>query len=72
MNLDKMIRILLIKLSEKYTISLVEIQKPKFKEQKISKVINFNYRLIDSPPTDNECISFHNKRELVSWLMCLE
>lgn len=65
-----MIKIKLLELSSKYEISLIEIQKPK--DGKISRVFNFNYRLIDSPKLDNICKSFHNKRDLVSWLVCLE
>lgn len=69
MNLDRMIRIKLIELSSKYDISLVEIQKPK--DGKVSRVINFTYRPKDTSPIENECISFRNKKELVSWLVCL-
>lgn len=74
MNLDKVIRIRMIELSKKYDISLVEIQVPKSKGRKkwISKIINFNYKPKGSSPIDNECVTFYNKRDLVSWLMCLE
>lgn len=74
MNLDRIIKIKMIELSKKYDISLVEIQVPKIKGRKkwISKVINFNYRPKKSDPIDNECRTFYNKRDLVSWLMCLE
>lgn len=70
MNLDKVIRMKLLTLSTKYEISLIEIQKPK--DNKIKRVFNFNYRLIDTPKIDNVCMTFNNKRELVSWLLCLE
>lgn len=70
MNLDRMIRQKLLMLSSKYDISLIEIQKPK--ENRINRVFNFNYRLIDTPKTDNKCMTFYNKKELVSWLICLE
>lgn len=70
MNLDKMIRIKLLQLSSKYDISLIEIQKPK--EDRISRVINFNYRIIDDPKSENICMTFKNKRDLVSWLVCLD
>lgn len=74
MNLDRVIKIKMIELSKKYDISLIEIQVPKIKGRKkwISKVINFNYRPKESDPIDNECRTFYNKRDLVSWLMCLE
>jgi len=70
MNLDKAIKIKLLTLSSKYDISLIEIQKPK--ENRISRVFNFNYKLIDAPKTDNICKTFYNKKDLVSWLICLE
>lgn len=70
MNLDKVIKTKLLILSAKYDISLIEIQKTKI--NKISKVYNFNYRLIDAPKMDNICKTFYNKRDLVSWLICLE
>ncbi len=74
MNLDKIIKIKMIELSKKYDISLVEIQVPKSKGRKkwISKIINFNYKPKDADPIENKCRSFYNKRDLVSWLMCLE
>lgn len=74
MNLDKMIKIKMIELSKKYDISLVEIQTPKGKGKKkwISKSINFNYRPKKTSTVDNECVRFYNKRDFVSWLMCLE
>lgn len=74
MNMDKFIHIRLLELSKKYDISLIEIKKPIKKGRKkiISKVINFNYRPKNSSPTDNECKSFYNKRDLVSWLLCLK
>lgn len=74
MKLDNYIKIKMIELSKKYDISLVEIQVPKHKGRKkwISKVYNFNYRPKDASSIDNECRTFYNKRDLVSWLMCLE
>lgn len=74
MNLDKYIRIRLLELSKKYEISLVEIQKPikKGRRKYISKIINFNYRPKESSPINNECVTFYNKRDLVSWLLCIE
>ena len=68
MNLDKCIRILLTKLSEKYKVTLVEIIVAK--EGKISK----NYSVSFEDNNDNELYRhterFKNKRELVSWLIC--
>lgn len=74
MNIDRIIKIKMIELSKKYDISLIEIQVPKSKENEIwiSKIINFNYKLKGMSSIDNECMSFYNKRDLVSWLMCLE
>ncbi len=68
MNLDKGIRILLTKLSEKYKVTLVEIIVAK--KGKISK----NYSVSFEENNENELYRhterFKNKRELVSWLIC--
>lgn len=68
MNLDKCIRILLTKLSEKYKVTLVEIIVAK--KGKISK----NYSVSFEENNENELYRhterFKNKRELVSWLIC--
>lgn len=68
MNLDKCIRMLLTKLSEKYKVTLVEIIVAK--EGKISK----NYSVSFEENNENELYRhterFKNKRELVSWLIC--
>ena len=74
MNLDKYIRYMLYELSKKYELSLIEIKKPVKKGRKkfMSTVFNFNYRPKNSSPTDNECKTFYNKRDLVSWLLCLK
>lgn len=74
MNLDKMIRYKLLELSKKYEISIVDILKPKKKGRKkiISRSITLNYRPKNSSPVDNERVTFYNKRDLVSWLICLE
>ncbi len=69
MNLNKIIRFKLLQLSSKYEISLIEIQIPK--KSKISHIINFNYRLKKEPKTNNICKKFYNKKDLVSWLMCI-
>ena len=65
-----MIKVKLLTLSSKYDISLIEIQKPI--DGRISRVFNFNYKLKDSPKLDNICKRFRSKRELVSWLLCLD
>lgn len=70
MNLEKFIKMKMIMLSEKYDMSLIEISK--IKENKMKKVINFNYKPINSNITDNICKTFYNRRDLVSWLSCLE
>lgn len=74
MKLDNYIKIKMIELSKKYDISLIEIQVPKSKGRKkwISKVFNFNYRPKGTFSMENECRTFYNKRDLVSWLVCLE
>lgn len=74
MKLDNYIKIKMIELSKKYDVSLIEIQVPKSKGRKkwISKVFNFNYRPKGTSSIENECRTFYNKRDLVSWLMCLE
>lgn len=69
MNLDKMIRIKLAMLSNKYDISLIEIKKAK--DGKVSSSFTLNYELIDNKSSHKKEF-FSNKRELVSWLMCLE
>lgn len=74
MKLDNCIKIKMLELSKKYDISLIEIQIPKSKGRKrwISKSFNFNYKPKGSSAIENECKRFYNKRDLVSWLMCLE
>ena len=74
MNLDKIIKVKMLELSKKYDISLIEIQKPSELEDKtiISKIILFNYKLKNESPLENNKLEFHNKRELVSWLVCLK
>lgn len=70
MNLDKFIKIIMIQLSTKYDVSLVEISK--VKDGVVKKTLNFNYKPLNAPPTENVCQRFYNKRQLVSWLSCLE
>ena len=60
----------MLELSSKYDMSLIEISK--VKDGKVNKTYNFNYKPINGMPTDNICERFYNKRELVSWLLCLE
>lgn len=67
MKLDQMIRMKMIQLSDKYDISLIEISK--VKDGRVTKTYNFNYK---SDSDENKCERFYNKRELVSWLLCLE
>ena len=64
----------MLELSKKYDISLIEIQKPSELEDKtiISKIILFNYKLKNESPLENNKLEFRNKRELVSWLVCLK
>ena len=69
MNLDLFIKMKMIELSAKYDISLIEISK--VKDNRLKKIFNFNYKLLDAPKSDNICMTFYNKRELVSWLSCL-
>ncbi len=74
MKLDFFINIKLLELSKKYDISLVEILVPNRKGRKtwISRTINFNYRPKKSKKTKNSHLTFYNKKDLASWLMCLE
>ena len=69
MKLDMFIRQKIIELSDKYDISLIEISK--VKDGKYKKTYNFNYRPHESKAEENICERFYNKRELVSWLICL-
>ncbi|MBQ8473175.1 MAG: hypothetical protein IJ501_06705 [Bacilli bacterium] len=68
MNIDRIIKMQMIKLSNKYEMSMIEISK--VKEDRVRKTINFNIKLKGSSPKDNLCMRFNNKRELVSWLVC--
>lgn len=70
MNLDRFIKMKIIELSSKYDISLVEISK--VKDGRVKKTLNFNYKPSKGKDKDNICKRFYNKRELVSWLSCLE
>lgn len=68
MNLDKCIRILLTKLSEKYKVTLVEIIVAK--EGKISKSYSVSFEENNENGLYRHTERFKNKRELVSWLIC--
>lgn len=68
MNLDKCIRILLTKLSEKYKVTLVEIIVAK--EGKISKSYSVSFEENNENELYRHTERFKNKRELVSWLIC--
>lgn len=68
MNLNKYINIVLIKLSDKYDISVIEIIKAK--DKKIYKNYTVNIKTKDNE--DKKQYHFNNKRQLVSWLTCLE
>ena len=68
MNLDKCIRILLTKLSEKYKVTLVEIIVAK--EGKISKSYSVSLEENEENELYRHTERFKNKRELVSWLIC--
>lgn len=68
MNLNKYINIMLIKLSDKYDISVIEIIKAK--DKKIYK--NYTVNMKEKDSENKEQYHFNNKRQLVSWLTCLE
>lgn len=61
---------LLINLSERYDISLIEVYKPK--EGKIFKNFTVNLKTKDDNDSSNEQYHFNSKKQLVSWLMCLK
>ncbi len=69
MNLDKFIRIKLTELSQKYDLSLIEIQTAK--EGNVSKIYKI---MVKAKKDDDEDLKeeFYSKRQLVSWLLCLK
>jgi len=69
MNLDKYIRIQLMILSKKYDISVVEVTKAKEDGLSKSYTVNIKEKTEDAL---NERMHFNSKRNLVSWLMCLD
>lgn len=70
MSLNKYIKLKMIQLSSKYDISLIQISK--VKDNKVKNTLNFNYKPLSTDYKENKCVRFYNKRELVSWLSCLE
>lgn len=69
MRLDNYIRIQLTVLSKKYDISVVEVTKGK--DNRVSKSYTINYKNKETKEL-NKQKRFCSKKELVSWLMCLE
>lgn len=67
MNLDRYIKILLIKLSEKYDISVVHVLKARDGKTSNKYTVNIKEKIEDSI---NKQYHFINKQELVSWLLC--
>lgn len=68
MNLDKYIKIMLTKLSEKYKVTIVEIIVGKSK--KISKNYTVSLERTYRDKLYKTTERFNSKRQLVSWLMC--
>lgn len=71
MNIDRTIDMLLIKLSKKYKISIVEVRKYNDEFNRVTKSYTVNYENIKDEYSYNERESFKSKRALVSWLSCL-
>lgn len=69
MNLDKYIRIQLMILSKKYDISVVEVTKGQ--EDRVSKSYTVNFKE-KQEGSINQQMHFGNKKNLVSWLLCLD
>lgn len=69
MNINNAIKIKMIQLSKKYNISLVELTTAI--DNKLSKTYLFNYKPIKGRGK-NIKMTFHSKRDLASWLICLE
>lgn len=68
MNLDKYIKIMLMNLSKKYKVTIVEIIVGK--DGKVSKNYSVSFEQEDEGEISRHNERFKNKRELVSWLMC--
>lgn len=71
MNIDRTIDVLLIKLSKKYKISIVEVRKYNEEFNRVTKSYTVNYENMRDEYSYNERESFKNKRALASWLSCL-
>lgn len=69
MNINNVIKIRMFQLSKKYNISLVELTT--VKANKLNKAYLFNYKSIRKNGK-NIKKTFYNKRDLASWLICLE
>lgn len=69
MSLDKYIRIQLIILSKKYDISVIDITKAI--DGQISKKYTVNFKE-KKENAINRQEHFKSKRQLVSWLLCLD
>lgn len=70
MSLDKCIRILLLTLSGKYKITIIELTIAK--DGKISKTFRVSYELLNNQDEFPAKEEFKSKRDLVRWLMCLK
>lgn len=68
MNLNKFINMQLLMLSKKYDISIVEVTK--VIDNQIKKSITVNHKK-KTKNALNRQMHFFSKKELVSWLMCL-
>lgn len=68
MSLDKYIRIMLIKLSKKYKVTIVEIIVGK--KEKINKSYTVSLERKYRKKLYKTTERFNSKRQLVSWLMC--
>ncbi len=70
MNIDRMIDMNIIRLSKKYKISIVETKKYNEEFNRVTKSYIVNYlEKVDNSYNHQEY--FKNKKELVSWLVCL-
>ena len=68
MNLDKYIRVMLMMLSKKYKVTIVEIIVGI--DGKVSKNYSVSFEQDNEGEMSKHTERFKNKRELVSWLMC--
>lgn len=70
MNIDRMIDVNIVRLSNKYKISIIETRKYNEESKRVTKSYVVN-RLEKKEHSYNIQDYFKNKRELVSWLVCL-